>query len=234
MPNYGEPEYWEKRYKEQQGRTFDWLEDFNALRPFLAEFLSEGSKVLNLGCGNSTLAEELFAIGFRNIANIDISKVVIGQMRQRCAGLEGMTWDVMDCKSLGFGSELFDVVIDKSTMDALLCGDSAYLNVAMMTKEVQRVLKVGGVYLMISYGVPDSRLEHLQWKHLWWDIEIKTINPGSNNPHYLFICVKKQGADQICQENWEEVQKILREQDEELNSDDDTEDITIKTNSPTP
>ncbi len=24
MPNYGDPTYWNKRYKEQEGTTFDW------------------------------------------------------------------------------------------------------------------------------------------------------------------------------------------------------------------
>lgn len=227
MPNYGEPDYWEKRYQEQRGRTFDWLEDFNALRPFLSVLLKQDSKILNLGCGNSTLAEELFANGFKNIVNVDISEEAIRQMRERCQEMQELSWLVMDCKNLSFGNETFDIVIDKSLLDTLLCGDSAYLNVALMTKEVQRVLKVGGIYLMISYGQPDNRIEHLQWKHLWWDIEIKTINPGSNNPHFLFICIKKQGADSVCEENWEEVQKILREEDEDLVSDDDTEDITI-------
>jgi hypothetical protein len=30
-----------------------------------------------------------------------------------------------------------------------------------MTKEVQRVLKSGGIYMVISYGAPENRLFHL-------------------------------------------------------------------------
>jgi ubiquinone/menaquinone biosynthesis C-methylase UbiE len=69
--------------------------------------------------------------------------------------------DVMDVRDLQYDDEHFDVIIDKSTMDALLCGDQSFLNVAIMTKEVQRVLKTGGVYIVISYGQPENRIAHL-------------------------------------------------------------------------
>lgn len=61
----------------------------------------------------------------------------------------------------------YDVAIDKSTIDALLCGDSAYLNVARMTKEIQRVIKSEtGLYIAISYGKPESRSVHFDRDHL--------------------------------------------------------------------
>ena len=43
----------------------------------------ESVQVLNLGCGNSVLSEELYDKGFKNIINIDISPVVIEQMQKR-------------------------------------------------------------------------------------------------------------------------------------------------------
>jgi hypothetical protein len=47
-----------------------------------------------------------------------------------------MTWEVMDVRDLKYPDETFDFAIDKSTIDALLCGDEAMLNVAIMMKEV--------------------------------------------------------------------------------------------------
>ena len=41
--------------------------------------------ILNLGCGNSILSEELYDKGFKNIYNIDISPIVIEQMAKRNA-----------------------------------------------------------------------------------------------------------------------------------------------------
>ena len=55
----------------------------------------------------------------------------------------------------------FNLIVDKSTIDALLCGDNSFINVAIMTKEIIRTLKVGGIYMIISYGQPENRIFHL-------------------------------------------------------------------------
>jgi 2-polyprenyl-3-methyl-5-hydroxy-6-metoxy-1,4-benzoquinol methylase len=67
------------------------LEDFEALQP-LIEHASGGETVekeeiniLNLGCGNSILPEEMFDHGYRNIYNIDISQTCIEFMSKRNA-----------------------------------------------------------------------------------------------------------------------------------------------------
>ena len=42
-----------------------------------------------------------------------------------------MEWLVMDITDMShFESNTFDVAIDKSTIDALLCGDDSFVNVA--------------------------------------------------------------------------------------------------------
>jgi ubiquinone/menaquinone biosynthesis C-methylase UbiE len=53
-------------------------------------------------------------------------------------------------------------MIDKSTMDTLLCGKKAFLNTARMLKQCQRVLKTGGYYMAVSYGEPSNRKFHLE------------------------------------------------------------------------
>jgi ubiquinone/menaquinone biosynthesis C-methylase UbiE len=73
-----------------------------------------------------------------------------------------MKWDIMDCRDLKYNDEFFDLIIDKSTIDALLCVDKAYLNVAIMMNECQRVLKTGGYYVAISYGMPENREIHFK------------------------------------------------------------------------
>jgi len=85
-----------------------------------------------------------------------------------------MTWEVMDVRDLKYPDEFFDVILDKSTIDAMLCGTCAYLNVAVMMKECQRVLKTGGYYIAISYGTPENREFHFTRNHL--DFEIKKVH----------------------------------------------------------
>ena len=80
-----------------------------------------------------------------------------------------MTWQVMDITDMSaFATDSFDIAIDKSTIDALLCGDDFLLKVALMLKETQRVLKPGGHYFAISYGKPENRRSHFIRGFLSW------------------------------------------------------------------
>jgi hypothetical protein len=87
----------------------------------------------------------------------------------------------------------FDLAVDKSTIDALLCGDDSYTNVARMTKEVQRTLKVGGVYMICSYGTPETRELHLDRRHLTWKHEHFRLPPSTGSAHYIYASVKQEG-----------------------------------------
>lgn len=151
------------------------LEDYETLRPILEELkLQKTVKLLNIGCGNSEFSERMYDDGYHLQTNIDICENVIKFMVERNHHREKMICkknliflvDVMDIRDLQQDDETFDLVIDKSTMDALLCGDQSFLNVAIMTKEVQRVLKTNGIYLIISYGAPENRIVHLVNKKL--------------------------------------------------------------------
>jgi ubiquinone/menaquinone biosynthesis C-methylase UbiE len=90
--------------------------------------------------------------------------------------------EVMDARNTTYPSESFDMAIDKSTLDALLCGDFSFVNVAQMTKEVQRVLKTDGYYFIVSFGAPENRLLHL--KHDFLLMEVTTVklecSPGNH------------------------------------------------------
>ena len=135
MPNYGDPKYWEERYKNSKD-SFDWLEDYESLKPIILNLnLSKDSKILNLGCGNSPFCEDMYEDGYHNINNIDISNNAI---------------EIMKNRNLKFKDSSIDLAVDKSTIDALLCGNSSYLNVAKMLKEVQRVLK--GKFILFYYS----------------------------------------------------------------------------------
>ena len=120
-----------------------------------------------LGCGNSELSEKIYEeMNIKNISNIDISTNVIKFMKERNRDKPEMSWEVMDARDLKYPSNYFDLVIDKGTFDSIMCGDKSSLEAALLTKEVQRVLKTGGVYLLISYGDSEMRMPHLNREHL--------------------------------------------------------------------
>jgi ubiquinone/menaquinone biosynthesis C-methylase UbiE len=65
---------------------------------------------------------------------------------------------VGDVMNINAPDNYFDLAIDKSTIDTLLCSGNSFENVATTMKEVQRVLKPGGYLLSISYGKPENRV----------------------------------------------------------------------------
>ncbi|KAI7754993.1 hypothetical protein M8C21_016357 [Ambrosia artemisiifolia] len=106
--------------------------------------------------------------GYADIINIDISSVVIERMRKKYSdypNLKYIEMDVRDMKAFEAGS--FDAVIDKGTLDSLLCGNNSKENAGKMLEEVERVLKKDGVYILITYGTPAYRLCLLRESHSW-------------------------------------------------------------------
>ena len=229
MPNYGEKIYWEERYESQKGKTFDWLEDYDSLKPIIEKMgIKKDAFILNVGCGNSEFSEKMYNDGFENNYNIDICPNVIKYMEERNKDKKGLIYKEMDARDMkDFQNETFDLVIDKSTIDALLCGNQSFINVALMTKEISRVLKVGGIYFVISYGRPEYRLYHFQRKHLAFDIQVIEINNNvgkeDETKHFGYICKKLPEANN----NLNKINIVLKEMGKEEN---EVEDIKNKNN----
>ena len=67
--------------------------------------------------------------------------------------------------------------------------------VAKMLKEISRLLKTWGYYIIISYGNPETRMIHLERDHLAFEIQIYTIkrqddDDDQEKTHYVYICKK--------------------------------------------
>lgn len=126
------------------------------------------------------MSEDMVRDGYREIVNIDISSVAIGMMQKKYEHIPQLKYIHMDARSMScFSNELFDSVIDKGTLDSLMCGASAPLSAASMLEEVSRVLKPGGVYMLITYGDPRLRVPHLNLPHYNWTVTLYIIpRPG--------------------------------------------------------
>ena len=81
----------------------------------------------------------------------------------------------MNCTALEFPDEAFDAVIDKGTLDSILCGEGSTSNVGKALSEITRALKPNGVLLMLSYGIPDNRLSYLDNDAYHWSVQVHTV-----------------------------------------------------------
>mmetsp|Transcript_3336 Transcript_3336/g.5190 ORF Transcript_3336/g.5190 Transcript_3336/m.5190 type:complete len:213 (-) Transcript_3336:60-698(-) len=207
MAEYGNNSYWDDRY-ENDPEPFDWYQRYNELKDILNENAPKESQVLVIGCGNSSLSKDMVSDGYELIMNIDISKVVIDQMILRHEKDLNLKWKCMDALKMDFENESFQTVIDKGTLDSIMCGDNASTNSLDMCMEINRVLKPGGKYIVITYGTPDTRLITLQNNSLDWHVTMKTVqkpyvedSPTEDSTdeipstHYIYICHKAGKKD---------------------------------------
>ena len=252
---YNTQGYWEERYLLQQ-YPFDWLEDFNSLKPYLTEVFNSFGKeipsltILNSGCGMSEISENIYTtFGIKSITNIDYSVNAIRYMYQRTRNYPEMNWIVMNSKEMKFEKETFDVIIDKCLSDSIYCGDHPLTEIAFYYKEVYRVLKKGGIFLMVSYGEPKARMENLEKPYMLFDIKMIKLeeNIEEENGHvlsktnYVYICKKdpNQEFDEVLyntmleelkekEERIEETIKPINDQKIEIQEIKNIDDIDIK------
>jgi len=175
-------------------KNFDWYQNYNKcipMRQTIRDSIPKTSKVLNIGCGNSLMSEQMVEDGYSDITNIDFSEIAIRIMNKRTK-LEPK-WNKliylhMDAAKLDFPNESFDAIIDKGTIDAQLCAKlTAKENITAMVDEAFRVLKPGGVFFVVSF-YKDLGIMFFTKKGYAWSITPRLL---SDFPHYSYV-IRKQ------------------------------------------
>ncbi len=95
--------------------------------------------------------------------------------------------------------ECFNLIIDKALFDSLLCSTQNLHDVSLLLKEMERVLKPDGVYIIISHAGPEKRLNFLtQTVNLNVEVipiakpELEGVNEDEDSQfHYIYILTKK-------------------------------------------
>lgn len=91
----------------------------------------------------------MFDIGYKNITNIDISEIVIEQMKRTFRDRE-MVWETVDATAMtNYADNSYSVIIDKGTLDAMMSEESEN-DGRKYFEELSRVLKPMGRILIIS------------------------------------------------------------------------------------
>ena len=154
---------------------------------------------------------------YQNIVNIDISFTVIKQMQERYKeDYPNMPFKQMDVKALAFQENSFEAVIDKGTLDSILCGDGSGPNAAQMLSEIYRCLTPNGVYICISYGVKDQRNDYFVNKDFKWTVShhqvakptistsqvVASEKNDEKNFHWVYIMRKQADTQWAPSNHW--------------------------------
>ncbi|TQN65174.1 EEF1A lysine methyltransferase 4 [Colletotrichum shisoi] len=154
MPtDFDKQSYWGERFASET--SFEWLAPSATLLsiadPYLAG-LDDSARILQLGFGTSDLQNRIRARGFTDVTNVDFEPLAIDRGRvleKHVFGDVAMRYLVADVTRLQLPHK-YDVVVDKSTVDAVSCGGvDAFLR---MAEAVRRHLRDGGFWISLSYS----------------------------------------------------------------------------------
>ncbi|CAH9126137.1 unnamed protein product [Cuscuta epithymum] len=193
---YLDPKYWDKRFAQEE--HYEWFKDYSHFRHLIHQHIKPYSSVLELGCGNSQMCEELYRDGITELTCIDLSPIAVEKMKNRLLskGFKEIKVLEADMLDLPFDDQCFDVVIEKGTMDVLFVDSGDPWNphpvtvdrVTKMLKEVHRVLKHNGIFISIAFGQPHFRRCFFNNPEFTWSVEWSTFGETF---HYFFYILKK-------------------------------------------
>ncbi|KAM4722465.1 eEF1A lysine and N-terminal methyltransferase [Rhinophrynus dorsalis] len=199
---FASPEYWEQFFRRRGDRAFEWYGGYLELCGVLHKYIKPKDKVLVVGCGNSELSERLYDVGCQNLTNIDVSEVVIRQMKERNATRRPqMTFQLMDATQTTFTDSHFQAVLDKGTLDAIMTDteESTLDTAGKMLSEIGRVLQCGGRYLCVTLA-QDHVLEKLvrHFSQGGWMVRVHQVLEGGTQesgsqfcmPVFVFVMTK--------------------------------------------
>ncbi|AEC08579.1 S-adenosyl-L-methionine-dependent methyltransferases superfamily protein [Arabidopsis thaliana] len=159
LEDFTSKENWDKFFTLRgNDDSFEWYAEWpqlhDSLLPLLQDSSSSSSDSLQIlvpGCGNSRLTEHLYDAGFRDITNVDFSKVVISDMlRRNIRTRPELRWRVMDITKMQLADESFDTVLDKGALDALMEPEVGTKLGNQYLSEAKRVLKPGGKFICLT------------------------------------------------------------------------------------
>lgn len=202
MAQYGKSDYWDERYT-RDAEPFDWYQRWSGVRDVITEYIKPAHNILVVGAGNSRLSEEMYDEGFNTITNIDTSIVATKAMQEKYKDKEGLIYSQMDVRQMELQDGSFNAVLDKGTVDSILCGEASTLNIQKALNEIARVLDSKGIFICISHGQPSYRLTYMQRPEFGWDVRVHTVQKPrmgmtgtaiaaeeKDNVHYIYVCVK--------------------------------------------
>jgi len=193
LPAFGDTTYWDSQYaKGGQDEVIEWYGvSYLDVRLIIRRIMTvKTDSILHVGCGNSTFPSDLWDAGYRNCTSIDVSSVVLQQMSKRYERKHELQWLCMDATNMSFDDSTFQCIIDKGTLDAVLCTNNPDFWVKAYMKDVYRVLKDGGTFMLITGYDPKDMMKSFS-KHPW-SVEHRTVAGRDGNSAHLYLATKDE------------------------------------------
>ncbi|CAL1136038.1 unnamed protein product [Cladocopium goreaui] len=184
--------------------SYEWLLPFADVKHVFQDLplRTEGTVLtVVVGCGTSDLSRELHThLGLPQVVSIDNDEEVVSHMKAQHedlkAALSFHQADLTAPCSHVVADGAADLVVDKSTLDCLLCSEGA----PKLVHNIYRMLRVGGCYVVISFHQKEFLMSLLS---LAFSIESAIDLQRDVGPDVLALVLRK-GTEELP-----ELQKAL-------------------------
>ena len=194
LPKFGEMKYWDDGYKTGEAPK-EWFLPYQTFKEFVEKNVPKESDTLVIGCGTSSLSIEMYDSGYKTLQSMDYSPEAIHEMQEAYPHL---VWKIEDVRNMSYATGQFDAIVDKGTLDCLFFLDETNESILKMLKEVYRVLKPDGRYVVVTCGCPMQRMDvfyankELKWDVLDWEEYIPPEGQKWTHPSAFVYYLKKR------------------------------------------
>ncbi|EGT51117.1 hypothetical protein CAEBREN_01789 [Caenorhabditis brenneri] len=205
---YARMDYWDKRFETE--KNFEWLSGLEAFQHIVTPLIPKSSSIAHIGCGSSQVSMQLWNLGYKNITNVDYSKVLIENGRLEHPYMEWIADDITTLANCESSS--FDVVLEKATIEAILVteksawepSDSALQNLENIFSSICRVLKPNGIFISVSFTQPHFRVPALLREKNW---SVEMFEFGESFHYYVYVCRKGAAANKELADRYSSIAK---------------------------
>ena len=184
--------YWEGRYA-LFSKRMDWYANYSQLNldfnihELIKEKFPNGTfrkRILEMGCGNSTLSGDLYKSGFKNITAIDFSSVVIKKMSEIYTDkpIKFLVCD-FNLMNIFFEAKSFDIIFEKAALDSIATKGTEDVPELLykVFKNIHYILNDGGIFF--SFSSKNTKF----WKETVYDrLEKEKMFEIVNNKKTIF------------------------------------------------
>jgi SAM-dependent methyltransferase len=150
-------DHWEKIYTDKAPNAVSWY------RPHLEKSLElieqwapgKSASIIDVGGGESTLADDLVARGYENVTVLDISQAAIDVSRKRLgAASQRVFWLAADITRVELGIAAYDVWHDRAVFHFLIAASDREAYVRQLLRSVRR-----GGHVIVSTFAPEGPMK---------------------------------------------------------------------------
>lgn len=144
--------HWDKVYRTKGRDEVSWFREHldTSLRMITNTGIGKDAAIIDVGAGNSTLADDLLDRGFVDVSVLDISGKAIDDSKERLgARAKDINWILADIASVELADDHYDLWHDRAVFHFLTDAKDRRKYV----EQVIRALKPGGHIIVASFGL---------------------------------------------------------------------------------